>query len=55
MEGWSRLVMIPALHAGGRGFKSHSLHFVHAFTLMLYKTIMRFENKFYEDNRDHLK
>ena len=26
MEGWSRLVMIPALHAGGHGFKSHPLH-----------------------------
>jgi hypothetical protein len=25
-EGWSRLVRIPALHAGGHGFKSHSLH-----------------------------
>jgi hypothetical protein len=28
-EGWSRLVMIPALHAGGHGFESHSLHFSH--------------------------
>lgn len=24
-EGWSRLVRIPALHAGDHGFKSHSL------------------------------
>lgn len=25
-EGLSRLVRIPALHAGGHGFKSHPLH-----------------------------
>ena len=28
-EGLSRLVRIPALHAGGHGFKSHPLHAVH--------------------------
>ena len=28
-EGLSRLVRIPALHAGGHGFESHPLHAVH--------------------------
>jgi hypothetical protein len=27
----SRLVRIPALHAGGHGFKSHPLHCIHGF------------------------
>ena len=30
-EGLSRLVRIPALHAGGHGFESHSLHASHEF------------------------
>ena len=30
-EGLSRLVRIPALHAGGHGFKSHPLHSIHGF------------------------
>ena len=33
-EGLSRLVRIPALHAGGHGFKSHSLHCSHGFIHM---------------------
>ena len=37
MEGWSRLVMIPALHAGGHGFKSHSLHASRGYMHTLYK------------------
>jgi hypothetical protein len=31
LEGLSRLVRIPALHAGGHGFKSHPLHSIHGF------------------------
>lgn len=31
MEGLSRLVRIPALHAGGHGFESHPLHSIHGF------------------------
>ena len=34
-EGLSRLVRIPALHAGGHGFKSHSLHASHELELAL--------------------
>ena len=33
----SRLVRIPALHAGGHGFKSHSLHASHGYMLPFYK------------------
>jgi hypothetical protein len=42
MEGWSRLVMIPALHAGGHGFKSHSLHSVHGFYLRYFERSGKF-------------
>jgi hypothetical protein len=31
VEGLSRLVRIPALHAGGHGFESHPLHLIHGF------------------------
>ena len=34
-EGLSRLVRIPALHAGGHGFKSHPLHAVHGIIILL--------------------
>ena len=36
-EGLSRLVRIPALHAGGHGFKSHPLHAVHGIIHTFYK------------------
>ena len=36
-EGLSRLVRIPALHAGGHGFKSHPLHTVHGIIHTFYK------------------
>jgi hypothetical protein len=36
-EGLSRLVRIPALHAGGHGFKSHPLHAVHVIIHTFYK------------------
>ena len=32
-EGLSRLVRIPALHAGGHGFKSHPLHASHGIVI----------------------
>jgi hypothetical protein len=35
-EGLSRLVRIPALHAGGHGFKSHPLHSIHGFIQNFY-------------------
>jgi hypothetical protein len=44
MEGWSRLVMIPALHAGGHGFKSHPLHAIHVIIRTLYKQEFEFVN-----------
>ena len=34
-EGLSRLVRIPALHAGGHGFKSHPLHAVHVMIIYI--------------------
>ena len=36
LEGLSSLVRIPALHAGGRGFKSHPLH---SFEMMIIGSI----------------
>ena len=36
-EGLSRLVRIPALHAGGHGFKSHPLHASHGIIHTFYK------------------
>ena len=47
MEGLSRLVRIPALHAGGHGFKSHSLHFIHEFiqnAFILKKQILMYQD-----------
>jgi hypothetical protein len=43
-EGWSRLVRIPALHAGGHGFKSHSLHVIHGYM----HTLCKEKNKDYK-------
>ena len=39
-EGLSRLVRIPALHAGGHGFKSHPLHANHVIIQILYKQLV---------------
>lgn len=40
-EGLSRLVRIPALHAGGHGFKSHPLHSIHGF---MHKPFISYSN-----------
>jgi hypothetical protein len=44
LEGLSRLVRIPALHAGGHGFKSHSLHFIHEFISFFKKQILMYHD-----------
>jgi hypothetical protein len=47
-EGLSRLVRIPALHAGGHGFKSHPLHAVQSWKRAYY-LLMKVNNEINKD------